>query len=139
MKLAGFNFTKIDAEKKKDSYKDLKVETKIDILEIKEVNSDLIKSKEDFLGVKFIYTINYDPSIANIEFNGNILLALDPKKAKEILKEWKKKKFSQEFQLTVFNLILKKSSIRALQLEEELNLPSHFRLPYISSEGLKKN
>lgn len=134
MKLAGFNFTKINAEKKKDSFKDLKLETKIDIEEIKEIKSNFLKSKDSFLTVKFSYDIDYQPEVANISFKGNILLAVDSKKLKDILKDWKDKKISDEFRLIVFNLILKKSTIKALQLEEELNLPTHFRLPSIGNQ-----
>jgi len=137
MKLAGFNFTKINAEKIKDNFKDLKIETKINIEDLKEIKSNLIKSKESFLTIKFQYGIDYKPEIANIEFKGNILLAVDQKKAKDILRDWKDKKISEEFRMVIFNLILKKSNIKSLQLEEEINLPAHFRLPMIN--GLQKD
>jgi|APSaa5957512576_1039674.scaffolds.fasta_scaffold16704_2 hypothetical protein len=135
MKLAGFNFTKISVEKKKDNFKDLKLETKIDIEDVKEIKSNFLKSKDLFLTVKFAYDILYSPGIADLNFKGNILLAVDSKQAKEVLRDWKEKKISEEFRLIVFNLILKKSTIKALQAEEELNLPTHFRLPSINGQA----
>ena len=43
---------------------------------------------------------------------------------------WNKdKKMPENFRMTLFNLILRKSSLKALQLEEEMNLPTHIQLP----------
>lgn len=129
MKLMGFNFTKINVEKMSNNLENLKLNTKIDISEISDVKSNLLKTKDEIISVRFSYGIFYDPDVAKIEFEGGILLALDSKKAREVLKQWKDKKIPDDFRLNVFNLILKKSSLRALQLEEELNLPTHFPLP----------
>jgi hypothetical protein len=140
MKLAGFNFTKISVEKKKSSFKDLKIETQINLTEIQEIKQETVKSKDSLLGVDFSYIINYAPNIALLEFKGHCVLVLDSKKLKDILKDWKDKKLDPEFRTAIFNLILIKSNIKALQYEEELNLPLHFRLPSISvsQEDLNK-
>jgi len=140
MKLAGFNFTKIVAEKKQNSFKELKIETKINLTDIQEIKQDLMKSKDSFLNINFSYTIDYLPEIATLEFQGHCVLSVDQRKAKDILKDWKDKKVDDEFRLAVFNLILMKSNIKALQFEEELNLPLHFRLPSLSAskENLNK-
>lgn len=132
MKLAGFNFTKIVAEKKKASFKELKIDTKINILDMQEIKDESIKSKDSFLEVSFVYIINYLPGIANLEFEGKCALSVDQKQIKDILKDWKDKKIDDNFKVAIFNLILMKSNIKALQLEEELNLPLHFRLPSLS-------
>jgi hypothetical protein len=131
MRLIGFNFTKINAEKTSDNYKNLKINTGIDISEIREVKSDLFKTKEELVGITFEYTITYEPGFAKLNFIGNVLLGLDSQKAKEVFKKWKDKEIPEDFRLALFNIILKKSSLRALQLEEELNLPTHFPLPSI--------
>jgi hypothetical protein len=140
MKLAGFNFTKIVFEKKKDSFKELKIETKINILDIQEIKEDLIKSKDTFVSVNFSYIIEYSPEIANLEFEGKCILSVDQRKARDLIKDWKDKKIDDEFKIALFNLILIKSNIKALQYEEELNLPLHFRLPSLSAskEGINK-
>jgi len=132
MKLAGFNFTKIAIEKKKDDFKDLKIETQINLIEINEIKQELVKSKDSFLSVKFSYIINYLPGIATLEFEGKGVLVIDSRRARDILKDWKDKKLDDEFRTAVFNLIITKSNIKALQFEEELNLPLHFRLPSLS-------
>lgn len=132
MKLAGFNFTKIAVEKTTNSLKDLKIETKINLIDIQEIKQEFAKTKDTFLGIDFSYIIEYSPSIALLEFKGHCVLALDQKQAKDVLRDWKDKKMDDIFRIAIFNLILMKANIKALQFEEELNLPLHFRLPSLS-------
>ena len=138
MKLLGFNFNKISIEKfplKTEKAEGLKINTGISIKEITSVNADMFKTKDEFLGVKFSYDIHYDPDFAKIEFLGDLILSLDSKDAKEVLKEWKDKKFPEEFKIFVFNIILKKTNLKALELEEEMNLPLHWPLPSIKKDS----
>jgi hypothetical protein len=131
MKLLGFNFDKISIEKLSGKLENLKIDTQIDIPEIKSVDSDLFKIKEDLLGIRFVFKINYEPECAKVELLGNLLLSVDSKTSKDVLKQWKEKKMPDDFRVTLFNLILRKSSLQALKLEEELNLPLHLPFPSI--------
>ena len=131
MKLAGFNFSKISIEKLSDKMDELKINTNIDIPEIMPIKAGLFKTKEEFISIKFVYNVDYEPKVAKMRLQGNLLLALDPKLAKEVLKQWKKKKIPEDFRISIFNVILKKSSLKALQLEDELNLPLHVPLPSV--------
>ena len=134
MKLIGFNFSKISIEKKSDKKENLKINTNINIVDISEIKTNFFNSKEILLGVQFNYTIDYSPSIAKIFFEGNILLSIDPKEAKEILKEWKSKKLQDNFRNIVFNIVFRKCNIKALQLEDEMNLPLHLPMPIIKNQ-----
>ena len=138
MKLLSFNFIKISIEKFLDNLKDLKINTGVDILDIKPVKSDFFKLKEELIGITFNYNINYDPGIAKLDFKGNLILSLDSKTSKEVLKQWKEQKIPEEFRLTLFNIILRKSSLKAIQFEEEFNLPLHIPLPSIRPPEEKK-
>ena len=129
MRLMGFNFTKMDLEKKSDNLKDLKITTGIDISDIKGAKSDFFKSPEEMIVIKFEYTINYEKDVAVLKFHGSLIVSVESKQAKEILKQWKDKKIPEEFRLSLFNIILRKSSLKALQFEEEFNLPPHIPLP----------
>ena len=131
MKLLGFNLTKIQAERFPSDGKDLKIETNIDVSDISGVKSDMIK-KEELIGVKFEYIIKYSPEFAIISFRGNVLLSGDSKEVSEILKSWKDKQIPPNFKEIIFNIILKKSNLKALQLEEELNIPSHIPMPSLN-------
>ena len=139
MKILGFNFTKISAERFPGKTEDIKINTNIDISDIQEVKSEMFNDKEKLLGVKFINTINYDPNFAKIELGGTILLTFEEKEAKKILNDWKDKKLAEELRLALFNLILKKSSIKSLQLEEEINIPLHIPMPSLKEEVKKNN
>jgi hypothetical protein len=125
----GFNFRKMDLEKKSDNLKELKITAGIDISDLKEVKSNLFNSSEEIIAVSFEYTINYEKDIAVLKFYGNLLVSVDSQQAKEVLKQWKDKKIPEDFRVSVFNLIFRKSSLKALQFEEELNLPPHIPLP----------
>lgn len=134
MKLAGFNLTKINLEKKSNNLKEVKISTSIDVLDVKSVKSDLFKSQEGLLGINFEYIINYEKDIASLKFQGNMLISLGLKQADEVLDSWKGKKLPEDFRLAVFNLIFRKSSIKALKFEEELNLPPHIPFPSFKSQ-----
>ena len=134
MKLVGFNFTKISVERLKGKLENVKVKTNIDVPEITSVKSDVIKTEEDLLGAHFTFVLEYSPDVAKIEFSGNMVVAVDSTTAKEVLKNWKEKQTPEDFRLALFNIILKKSTLRALQLEEEINLPLHVQLPSLQKQ-----
>lgn len=129
MKIIGFNFTRVNMEKFSDDYKDLKIKTHIDIVDVKQTKSEIIQTKDVLFKIKFNYNIEYEPKIAKISFSGNLLFLVDPKTAKSFTKQWKNKKFPEEHKIMLFNVILKKTNLRSLQLEDELNLPLHISLP----------
>lgn len=138
MNVLGFNFSKISVEKFPNKVENLQLNTNIDISDITTVKADMLKTNDELIGIKFSYSIKYDPNFAKIEFTGDILLSVDPKLAKNVLKEWKDKKFPEEFQVFVYNVILRKANIRALELEDEMNLPLHFPLPSLKKQEESK-
>lgn len=138
MKILGLNFTKLNAEKFSIETKGVKIGTHIDLSEIREVKSEIFSSKEKVLGVKFSYEIDYEPNFAKIKLIGNILISVDEPAFNKILEGWKEKNLPEEFRLGVFNLILKKSSLKALQLEEELNIPLHIAMPFLKASEQKQ-
>lgn len=129
MRIAGFNFKKISVEKMEENVKDLKINTKVDIPNIEILKSDLIRTKDELIKIDFEYVVNYEPNFAKIELIGHVIVALDSKDAKDVVKHWKDKEMSEELRLSLFNVILRKSNIKALQLEDEMNLPLHIPFP----------
>lgn len=128
MKFIGFNLNKVMAEKLSSNYKGVKINTKIDINGIDLIESVYLK-EEGIVRVKFTYSIEYSQNAAKIEIAGDILLGAEKKQAQEIVDGWKDKKISEELRILIFNLILKKANVRALELEEQLNLPLHIPMP----------
>lgn len=138
MRLVGFDFKKISIERLKDQADNLKFNTKIDVSAIDTIKSDIFRSKEELLKVDFIYSVLYEPEFAKIELTGNIILAVEPRVAREVLRGWKDKQTSEEFRIFMFNIILRKANIKALQLEDELGLPLHIPLPTLSKENMQE-
>jgi len=144
MKVIGFNLTKILVEKPAELKANFSVNNHIEFIEIDKEQLDIVKDAEP-VKIKFRYTVSYDSSDAkdkkketksdsgNLIFEGIILLALDKELAKEILKSWKKKEINSEFKLPLFNLILRKCTPKALDLEDQLGLPLHVPLPKIGA------
>lgn len=137
MKFIGFSFNKISIEKFSDKVENLNINTKIDISDIEAVQTDFLDKKEEIINIKFNYNIDYDPDFAKINLTGNVLLSDQSKIIKNILKEWKDKKMSEDFRISLFNVILRKSNIKALQLEDEMNLPLHLPFPKLQKENKK--
>ena len=131
MKIIGFNFTKISIEKLSDNLKDLKINTNIDVKGINQLKQEFFNTKENVIEVKFGYDVTYSLEIAKISLEGNIILLVDLKTSKKFIKDWKNKKIDEEYKFMIFNVVIKKSSIKAIQLEDEMNLPLHVPLPSV--------
>ena len=138
MRVIGFSFNKISVERKPVLDKGIKVNTNIDISEIKELDNKILKTKEILLGIKFAYVVNYSPDFAKVELSGEVILAVEQKLAKETLNQWKDKKMPENFKIFLFNMVLMKSNLKALQLEEEVNIPLHFPLPSLKKPEEEK-
>ena len=138
MRLIGFNFEKMSVEKFQERPESLKFNTKLDISAINPLKSDIIRTKDELLKVDFVYSVDYEPNFAKLEIKGNIILSVEPKIARDVLKGWKDKQTSEDFRLFMFNIILRKTHVKALQLEDELGLPPHIPLPSLNKENVKE-
>lgn len=137
MKVIGFNYTKLSAEKTKSDFKGLKIESAMNIDNIEEIINKQVKSEEIFLKISFSNVLTYKPEIAKIEVRGEIILALDKKLGEETLKDWKNKKLDSKLRIAIFNAILRKSNVKTLEMEEMINVPYHFQLPSLKVESKK--
>jgi hypothetical protein len=133
MRIIGFNFSKIDAERKNPIKGKLEIKSNLEIVSIEKEELELAKNQLA-LKFNFKFSVRYEPEFANINLEGFTLVSLEEKKAGEIVKHWKKKKIPEEIKIPLFNFILSKSSIRALQLEEEFGLPPHIPFPKINPQ-----
>jgi len=138
MQIIGFNLEKISAERKNPIKGKLEISSNINIKEIKQEKIDIIKEQNP-LKFNFKFTIEYKPKIAEIIFEGFVLVLFEKDKSKEITKKWKGKKISDDIRIPLFNFILTKCNVKALQLEEEFGLPTHIPLPTIRPQSEKGN
>jgi len=133
MKIIGFNFKKISIERKKDIKGKLEIKTNIDI---EGIEKDNLEIAGDVIKFDYSYRIEYSPDHAEIEFKGTVLVIPDsPEDIKKIVKDWKKKKVEENLRIFIFNFIMGKCNLKALQMEEDFALPPHIPLPRLSKQA----
>lgn len=129
--ILNFLIDRIHVERKNNPKTNIEARNNLKITEIKEESLEPL-SKEKVLKFSFLYSVLYEPQIANLEISGSILYKNEEKKLKDILNLWtKEKKIDQNISSVIFNHILTKCNIRSLRLAQELNLPPHIPFPRI--------
>ena len=132
MKVIGFNFKKISIEKKKDISSNVNLNFNIDIKDVKQPKIDIFQGKNLF-SFEYEFKLKYEPDYAEIIFHGDFLVLIEENKlAKEIEKEWKNKRIPDEVSIPLHNIIIARCNLKALQLEEDLGLPTHSPYPKVS-------
>ncbi len=143
MQIIGFNFTKINAERSQ-ILKRSGINTNIEFTDLEKDKVDFLKEGE-VIKLSFSFSVKYesseekdkkkseDPS-ASISFKGMIVLSVSKEESKDLQKSWKKKELPPALQIPLYNFILKKCSTKALNLEEDLNLPPHIPVPQIKAK-----
>lgn len=128
MRVISFGLTKQFAEKLSEPTENFNVNNGINIKDIQKVKVDFLKD-EEALNFSFEFRISYDKDIAKISFNGNILVALDKKSGADIIKKWEDKKIPDLVRIPLFNFIMARCTVKALQFEDDFNLPKHIQIP----------
>ena len=139
MKIIGFNIEEI-VGKKSHELKKYSINTDITFNNVEKSKLDLLK-EDEALKIGFKFQVNYKDAESKsedlkseISILGSVLLMVDKELSKEFLKSWKNKEIPKDKIVGLYNFILKKCSVRALQLEEDLNLQSHIPFPQIKNK-----
>ena len=124
MPVIGINLKAIEAKKHEEIKGPLKVNSNMNIVNVKE--QDLPALKSEGLLIEFEYKTKYvgekNKNIAEININGNIIFLGDEKE--NILKVWKKHKtLPDDVKFHVIGLALNKCSKKAIILSDDLQLP----------------
>jgi len=130
MRIIGFNLTKISIQRKEKQEQKVQINQNIDIKDIKE--EDIPISKDKAIKITFNLTIDYSDNFAKIEFEGSVLILPNKEELKKFMDAWKSKKIPDNTRIPLFNFIMGKCNIKALALEDEMNLPLHIPMPRIS-------
>jgi hypothetical protein len=128
LKLAGSRFTKLEAERKPEFSGKLEMKTNIKINSLEKV-----KEAKDTLKLTYTFEVDY-LELGGVTVEGIIFLSGDAKSIKELLKVQKDKKYNSPEYIGLTNVIIQKASIKAFELEEELGLPIHIKLPTLSTK-----
>jgi len=139
MTIVGFNFTRLDAEKKAGVQGKIKVANNINIKDVAEEDLSMGAAKEKGLRFVFHFSSKYDPDMGSIDVEGNVLYLDDEKKIKEIIKSWKKdKKVPEDVMQAILNTILMKCNLEAILLSKEVNLPPPIPMPSLGAASTSK-
>lgn len=134
MTIVGFNFTSINAKRKKQIQGKISIQNNVKIDEIRESELSVGTSKQKTLVFDFTYRSDYSPDIGEIVLCGSLIYMAEPEKVSEIMKLWKKEKgkgIPEDIMAPVLNTVLNKCSITALELSKEINLPPQIQLPKV--------
>ena len=133
MRIIGFNLTKISVQRKEEQKDKVQINQNINIQDVKEESIPI--SKDKAVKITFNLLIEYSDNFAKIEFEGSILILPDKEELKSFTDSWKDKKIPEITRVPLFNFIMSKCNIKALSLEDEMNLPLHVPMPRINTEN----
>ena len=139
MGIIGFNFTKVFAERNEGVQGQVNIKNNLAIKSVEK--QELSIASKDQIGIKlsFEFSSKHEPNLGAITINANVLVLEPKEEGEKILKEWEKnKKLQDDFLKQTFTFTLRKCSVKALMLAEDLNLPSPVPLPQVKIGNAKE-
>ncbi len=133
MAIVGFEFFKINVEKKDIVKNTINIANNIGIIDVEKNDLNVGNTKQ--AGVKFIfeYKSSYEPDFATIVLGGSIIYLSDEKTVKDVLDRWKaNKQLDKEIAGQVINSILAKCNIQSILLANAVNLPPPVPMPKVN-------
>ena len=130
MKYAGFKLMKVEAEKEEDKNPSGNINVNSNFNLGKSKKEDL-KDKRIVYGFEFTYTIKYE-EFATLSFKGIVFIELE-NEDKSLIKELESSETSKDNDLRKFilDIVLAKTHVESLHLEERLGLPFHIQSPRV--------
>ena len=135
MAIIGFNVTKMLVQKKNVQKGKISVNNNVSISSVDYSDLKLDPAKTS-LNFKFQFTSKYDPDIADIIIDGDVLTLEEKEAGIKIVEGWKKtKQLSKDVVTPILNNILVKCNVQAILLSREVNLPPPIPLPKIGTQS----
>ena len=135
MTIVGFNFTRMDVERKNQSKGKINISNNVTIENIEESSFSVGQEEQKSLKITFKFISSYEPEVGSIELIGDLIFIDSIVRIKEIFSDWKeKKRLPKEVMTEVLNVVLNRCNIQALILARDINLPSPIPLPKVKVE-----
>ena len=139
MAIIGFNYSRMNVERKKPVKGKVNVSFNIVIDSVKKAKVNIGSSKRSGAEFKFKFKVLYEPDMAELVLEGTLVYIGEAKTVEKVIERWEKeKKITKDAFQEVYNYILKKSNVQALILTKEMNLPAHFQMPKVNLKGEQK-
>ena len=141
MQVIGFNLTKIHGERF-PHFSKAGINNNLEFVNVEKDKVDILKELEA-LKISFKYSLLYgdiekpentkqEDKQGEICFEGNLILSAASEEAKDFHKMWKKKEVPKSSVAPLYNFILRRCSTKAINLQEDLGLPSpYLKVPQI--------
>jgi hypothetical protein len=138
MPVIGLKFDSFDAKRNKEGFSgEMKINSTPKIVSVKEIDVGAIGKKA--LAMGFEFATQYNPEIAQIKVNGEIIYMNDKQKA-EILKVWKKnKKLPDAVGIEVLNHLFRHCLLKVSNIAEDLQLPPPLNFPVVRPKSDQAN
>ncbi|MBI5060891.1 MAG: hypothetical protein HZB67_01110 [Candidatus Aenigmarchaeota archaeon] len=130
MTIVGFNMNSIKAD-----VTDRVVKGDLDIGSIPTITGVEKKSvlEIDVLAISFKFETKYEPGIAIISMEGELLYKTDD--TKKVLKKWKDdKQLPDDAAVEVLNIIFRRCLTKAVELSEDVGLPPPLSFPLVRTK-----
>ncbi|MBI2043681.1 hypothetical protein HYT25_04805 [Candidatus Pacearchaeota archaeon] len=134
MKYAGFRLNKVEAERHENETPKGNINVNSNFNLGKSKKEDL-KDKRNVFGFDFTYAIKYE-EFATLSFKGVVFIELEGED-RNLLKELESSETTKDNDLRKFilDIVLAKTHVESLHLEERLGLPFHIQSPRVKFGG----
>ncbi len=130
MRIIGFGIKRIFGEKNTVPNVKLSINQNINIKDVYKEKLNI--AGEEAIGVNFIFSIVYSENFGKVEVEGNLIILPEKEELKEFSKSLKEKSIPDKFKSIILNFIMNKCNIKALSIEDEINLPYHVPMPKLT-------
>jgi len=132
MRYVGLKLQKIDGEKfSEPSGGNIKVDSNFNLGKIK-FESELGRDKDKpIFSFEFDYSVIYE-DFAKISFKGTIFVEVEDKKLIKELEKENARAVDADLRKLILDVVLAKTHVESLHLEERLNLPFHIQSPRVT-------
>ncbi len=135
MPIAGLRFISIEAKKESNFMGKMKINSTPKITSIKEAKAPLFKN--DALSFSFEFLTKYEPEVAKIKIEGELLFLTEKKD--EILNLWEKeRKIPQDVSIQVINHIFNVCLTKIITIATDLQLPPPIPFPRVGPKPKQK-
>ncbi len=131
MAFVGFDFNKINVEKKEKPSGKININSNVNIVGIEKADLGIAKDAKSAVKFKFEYISDYT-NLGKIALNGSVMYLTTADEVKTLLKMWEdKEKLPQELMTQLLNKILMKCNVKTILLSDMVNMPPPVPLPKV--------
>lgn len=135
MPIIGLNFKSIEGKVESlNQTGDIKIDSSPKITNIEKRET---KFSKDVIFIDFNFETKYTPKVGSIKITGEVIYQGDD--IKKFLDRWKNdKKIEGDFAVEILNMIFRRCFVKALDLSNELRLPTPIQLPKVVPQEQQK-